>query len=609
MQQPLFLLRNSPLFIAMLSMAMEAAAVPGNAPEPIDPQRDGWVSEAVSDAIQRQLDVLGTLLATDPTVDTDRLSPLTVGSVEVGLLRPTALSTVFQDETIEVRRGDVSDLQAQSNSQSGVDWLAASLRQFVAPLESTSHRRFKFKLVRIDLAPREANCTVYFQIMGRSDAVTVQQKATWDCRWVLADRAPPKLAEIQTRDYEEVVMPNGRDPWFADCTQAVLGHNRSFQEQLAYGFSHWTNRIERYASYDIYSRNGIAVGDVNGDGLDDIYVCQPGGLPNRLYVQNPDGTATDTSVAAEVDWLNDTRAALLVDVDNDGDQDLVLGTEFGIKLLQNDGAGKFRFVAELPNIDKDVQSISAADYDNDGDLDLYACVYYDDATLRGESTWAGSVYDERSVGGANRLFRNDMDRTAAKEWRFSDVTKDVGLEADNRRYSLAAAWEDYDNDGDQDLYIANDFGRNCLYRNEPVSRSAAKLGKGGDRQFENVAGQAGVVDYGPGMSVSWGDFNRDGRMDLYIGNMFSSAGSRITRQAQWAGQGRGTTRESFQRFNKGNSLYENVGNGKYREVSHSAAVEVARWAWSSLFADINNDGWEDLLVANGYITGEGTGDL
>ena len=85
--------------------------------------------------------------------------------------------------------------------------------------------------------------------------------------------------------------------------------------------------------------HGLAVGDVNGDGLEDLYVCQSGGLPNRLFVQNDDGTATDMSASAGVDCLNTSSSALILDLDNDGDQDIVLGTFSHILILENDGSG------------------------------------------------------------------------------------------------------------------------------------------------------------------------------------------------------------------------------------------------------------------------------
>jgi len=174
------------------------------------------------------------------------------------------------------------------------------------------------------------------------------------------------------------------------------------------------------------------------------------------------------------------------------------------------------------------------------------------------------------------------------------------LYQNNHRFSFATAWEDYDNDGDLDLYVANDFGRNVLFRND--------LNEEG-RRFTDVSRQAGVEDIAAGMSVTWGDYNHDGWMDLYVSNMFSSAGSRITSQSQFKRDEDDQTRKDIQRHARGNSLFENQGDGTFRDVSVDAAVTMGRWAWGSLFVDINNDGWEDLYVANGFFTTPDTGDL
>ena len=138
--------------------------------------------------------------------------------------------------------------------------------------------------------------------------------------------------------------------------------------------------------------------------------------------------------------------------------------------------------------------------------------------------------------------------TANGSWRFSDVTREVGLDVNSRRHSLAAAWEDYDNDGDQDLYVANDYGQNCLYRND-----------GG--RFTEIAKSLGVVDFGSGMSVSWSDVDHDGDMDLYVGNMFSSAGNRIARQPRFQHRiKQPQDKLRLPRFAKGNTLFLNDGD-------------------------------------------------
>jgi hypothetical protein len=404
------------------------------------------------------------------------------------------------------------------------------------------------------------------------------------------------LTEIRLVDWEQVRSEASSDAWFADCTLAVIGRDPAFQDQLRYGLDHWLRRIERVHRMDVYSRHGLAVGDVNGDGLDDVYLCQPGGLPNRLLVQNPDGTAHDVAAEAGVDWLDRTSSALLIDLDNDGDADLVAATSAAILFMQNDGSGHFVLRHQTTLADHDPHSMSAADYDSDGDLDVYVCVEFAKRGGADSAALPSFVYHDANDGGANALLRNDIAGTNDADWHFTEVTEQVGLNADNHRHSLAAAWEDFDNDGDLDLYVANDYGQNCLYRNQ-------------QGHFENVANQWGVVDYGSGMSVSWGDIDHNGWMDLYVGNMFSSAGSRVTGQAAFQAGADEATRQIYRRFAKGNSLFLNQGSPPMDDVGGRAGVEMARWAWASLMVDVNNDSWDDLVVANGYITGEDSDDL
>jgi hypothetical protein len=300
--------------------------------------------------------------------------------------------------------------------------------------------------------------------------------------------------------------------------------------------------------------------------------------------------ATDTGV----DLRDHTHSALLVDLDNDGDQDLVLGTLVGVLIYSNDGSGRFSPRTTKLTPDGMPFSLSAADYDNDGDLDLYVCCY-----SKRRSTVANQFvgiegrpvpYHDANNGAHNLLLQNN------RHWQFPDVTQRIGLGKNNQRFSFAAAWEDYDNDGDQDLYVANDYGRNNLYRND-----------GG--RFVDIAATAGVEDISAGMSVSWGDVDNDGWMDLYVANMFSSAGNRVTYQRRFQPSADVATRTDFQRHARGNSLFSNNGDGTFRDVSQSAAVTMGRWAWGSPLIDLNNDGLKDIVVANGFITQELTDDL
>jgi hypothetical protein len=224
-------------------------------------------------------------------------------------------------------------------------------------------------------------------------------------------------------------------------------------------------------------------------------------------------------------------------------------------------------------------------------VDVYVCGYNPSAArLRQGAMGEPLPFHDANNGGRNTLWRNDGN------WLFSDVTSDVGLDQNNTRFSFAASWEDFDNDGDIDLYVANDYGRNNLYRNEGA-------------RFADIAPQAGVEDTSAGMSVSWADCNRDGRMDIYVSNMFSGAGSRITYQRQFQDGVEENVRQQFQRMARGNTLFLGQPDGGFHDLSEELRVTMGRWAWGSRFADINNDGWEDILVVNGFITSTDTDDL
>ena len=554
----------------------------------LDPGQDGWETEVLAERAKKQLLHLGERLAGQDLADI-LTTEISVG-VTSGRLRPNDLTEVFgagtDDKGTVVRRA--AEGEEQTAVYQGREGLRQALDELANPLAGASDVHVHVKIVRVSSTETSAETTAYFEAGGRTSTGSLQQRATWHCQWDRGSQGKLKLTSIRASDYEEVFVAG---PWLVDCTNAVLSKNRSFLEQLAFGHHHWLSRLSRSHGIDVFTYSGMAVGDVNSDGLDDVYVCQPGGLPNRLFVQQSDGTAIDRSHRAGVDWLDHTSSALIVDLDNDGHQDLVVATTSGLLVMENDGGGEFRLRTTLATRDTDTQSFSAVDYDQDGDLDLYICIEFSNES---PPEGVGFVYHNANDGAANLLFRNDVE--AQGKWMFTDVTKQVGLDADNRRHSLACAWEDFDNDGDQDLYVANDYGQNCLYRNE-----------GG--QFENIALEANVIDSASGMSVSWGDYNRDGWMDLYVANMFSSAGNRITRQAQFMPDADEETRRLYSRFAKGNTLLENDGHGQFTDVGESAGVEMGRWAWSSVFADLNNDSWDDLVVANGYITTDDTGDL
>jgi hypothetical protein len=553
------------------------------------------LSETVHEGTEAELHHIADWLTPGNTVARHVIEHLASDRFYCAKLRPEGLEVVFSDESIEIRRppsqsrGETVNTADRFQGKSGLVDALSGLREALA--DSTAGHA-KFKTIRVDVKPAAATTVSYFELAGHGGNDAVEMHSTWTCEWTQRG-ATWILENIQMRDYEEARSRNVAGPMFADCTESALSKNPSYGEKLLWGIDHWLARIDKVYGGLPGGWCGIAVGDVNGDDLDDFYLSHPGGLGSQLFVQQPDGTFEDTSHRANVDWLDDSHMSLLIDLDNDSDQDLVLCTGLGLIFMENDGTGIFKERGNKLTPEARSVAISAADYDNDGDLDIYVCCY----SLRGNAASRGYgilgrpiPYHDANNGGRNILFRNDGD------WKFIDVTKRVGLEQNNRRFSLAASWEDFDNDGDVDLYVANDFGRDNLYRND-----------GG--QFTDIAHQAGAEDIGAGMSVSWADYNHDGWMDLYVANMFSSAGSRVTTQQRFQETIDQQTRAEFQHHARGNTLYTNQGNGTFVDDSVVANVTMGRWAWASTWVDINNDTREDLVVANGYLTRADPGDL
>ncbi len=412
-----------------------------------------------------------------------------------------------------------------------------------------------------------------------ADRDGAEYSAIWLCSW--NDDLSPKLQKLEVENFETV---HSNDPWFVDATSTTIGTNPRFEAQVMRGIGYWSERITRIGDLAMTGHHGIAVGDVNGDGLEDLYVCDGGSLPNQLYLQQADGSAKEVASEWGVAWLEDSRSSLLVDLDNDGDQDLVVATIAMIAFAENNGEGRFELKGGFPGAPYPF-SLSAADFDSDGDLDIYTCIYSagDDSVSgkRGFEASSPIPFNDAENGGRNVLLAN------LGNFKFGDVTKQVGLDENNTRWSFAASWEDFDRDGDPDLYVANDFGRNCLYRND-------------QGRFVDIAPASGVEDMAAGMSVSWGDFNRDGDADLYVGNMFSSAGQRVSFQRKFD--------EGKTRMARGNSLFA-AKDGAFEDVSLRSGITNGGWAWSSVLADLNNDGWQDLVVANGYLTNTRDDDL
>jgi hypothetical protein len=337
---------------------------------------------------------------------------------------------------------------------------------------------------------------------------------------------------------------------------------------------------------------GIAAGDFDGDGDPDLYVPRPGA--NLLY-RNEGGRFVECARPLGVADPDTGAAALFLDVDNDGDLDLWVSNfeppqardrsgalvdnagRRAIVLYRNDG-GKFTDVTRAAGLDARTTAMGAcaADVDGDGDLDVFIPCYKDDSKEdpRFSEEVPAVVYGARD-GAPDQLWINQGDGTFREEAAARGVA-DPG-------WGLAAAFADYDGDGDPDLYLANDYGEHKLYRN-----------KGGGF-FEEASGK---IDTGFGMGVSWLDYDADGRLDLYVSNMYSTAGNRIL--SRGPGKLPPERHMMLLKMARGNTLLRNRGDGTFEDVTAAAGVGRAGWAWSNAAFDFDHDGRPDLYVANGF---------
>ena len=338
-------------------------------------------------------------------------------------------------------------------------------------------------------------------------------------------------------------------------------------------------------------------------------------MGNNLLLENQgDGTFVEAARGYNLHFTGHCTCALFADFDNDGDPDLFLGRSLRPSLYFEKREG--RFVSDptanvLPML---VVSASAADFDGDGLLDLYLCTYRPATIVAATSPsggdagtlerWPDHFYPPEM---AAEYYRRHKASTEGKEVAFPDLLDQIGppnVLLANRgggrfepapenaqlglwRNTLQATWADYDRDGDPDLYLANDWAADNLFRND------------GADGFQDVTEEAGLTMYGFSMGASWGDYDGDGLQDLYVSNMYSKAGRRVTSRVPGIA-------ETFKQAAGGNYLYRQTDGGTFALASAanspSAPVAKAGWSWGGQFADFDNDTDLDLYVLSGYFS-------
>ena len=332
-------------------------------------------------------------------------------------------------------------------------------------------------------------------------------------------------------------------------------------------------KVEHIAPQVSSTGAGVSIVDVDGDGRLDLYATSSaGGAANALYVNQGDGTFLDRAGPAGLASLNvagesASMGSLWGDVDEDGDPDVFVYAFGRSHLMRQDDGLRFTDRTDPAGLGAwaNLNAATWIDYDRDGHLDLYTGGYFRDAT----NLW--SLPDTRIMhdsfefatdGGNNHLWHNQGDGT------FDDVTAATGCT--NTRWTYAALASDFDDDGWTDLYLANDYGSEELLLNERGRRFLPQLGVGLDEDSKS------------GMCVALGDVENRGRSATYVTNI-SEAGFLF----------------------QGNNLRLNdlPNGGPLIEVARDHAADCG-WAWGAQFVDLDLDGWQDLFVANGFVSAD-----
>jgi Tfp pilus assembly protein PilF len=551
----------------------------------VQPGGDAFPDEAVAAALQPRLGALGARLKADVDGGAAGVADLLAPGFRGGRLAAPEAWPEDPTRAIAVRRTDPFPPGPTLDASA----FATELRRLLAAFRGVDVAEFLVTSITVDGDGTRASTEVRAEIAGPGRAV---HRAALVARWRMAWSRGADGWRAREWTTDGLTESRAARPVYTEATTAALGGDAAFRRQLTIGLDDWMARFDSGLARDSNGHHGVSVGDADGDGLDDLYVAQPQGLPNRLFRARGDGTFEDATESSGLDVLDDTAQSLFADVDNDGDQDLVLATGVQPLLFVNDGRGRFAHASDAFRFEKGVQgaitSIAMSDYDRDGFLDLYVCVYSYLYGAADDKAGTPMPYHDARNGPPGLLFRNDG------RGRFVETTTAAGLLPSNERYHFAAAWADYDEDGWPDLLVANDFGTNNLYRNR------------GDGTFEDAAEAAGVLDHAAGMSAAFFDYDNDGRLDIYTGNIWSENGRRVTAGEAFMPGAPADVRALYRRHARGNSLFRNLGGGRFEDVTLPARAEFGRWAWSSDALDLEGDGLEDLYVVNGMLTRDGS---
>ena len=340
-----------------------------------------------------------------------------------------------------------------------------------------------------------------------------------------------------------------------------------------------------------YNGGGVAIGDINNDGLPDLFFTG-NMVPNKLYLNKGDFVFEDITDRAGVGeaggWSN---GVTMVDINLDGYLDIYVCRSYYLEnptlrenlLYINNGDLSFREEAGAYGLNDAGFSVQAAffDYDRDGDLDMYLGNHYNNIEGYDRKIVRQETIAPDFVG--DRLMRNNGDGT------FADVTKGAGVV--NIGCALGVGIGDLNEDGWPDIYVANDFLVSDVF-----------FVNNGDGTFTESIHTALKHSSFFGMGSSLADFNNDGLLDIIVTDMLAADNYRekTMMSAMDVGSFRRLIEAGFHHQYMRNTLQLNNGNGTFSEIGYLAGIARTDWSYSVLLADFDNDGWKDMLVANGY---------
>jgi hypothetical protein len=387
-----------------------------------------------------------------------------------------------------------------------------------------------------------------------------------------------------------------RQPIFREITNTAIGGTEAFRRQLNTPLDAWMTTLDAVLTRDSNGHHGVSVGDADGDGLDDLYVAQPAGLPNRLFRASGDGTFEDAPTAPASASSTTRRSRCSPTSTTTATriwcwhrQRSAAVHQRPARPLTETPTGPRRLPLRPPLQGRPHRPVDA-DFDRDGFLDVYLCVYI--LLLRrrrGESRRRRCRITTRRNGPPGVLSTTRARAASSTRRRPPALTPPRSL-------PLRRGVGDYGTRTAGPTRSSPTIsGVKNLYRN---------LGeRGGAVRFEDVAAAGRrPSDYGAGMSAAFLDYDNDGHLDIYTGNMWTADGQRVTASPAFMPGAAADVRAEYRQHVRGNGLYRNLGHGRFEDVTLKARANMGRWAWCSDTLDFDGDGWDDLYVANGMLT-------